>query len=100
MILAFALAFLIGLGVERIWQMALILALSRVCVTFEMPSRQVFLYDLVGRPALMNAIALNTGLFNASRVIGPALAGLCLEVWLTRRLVRSRGIAEVGDAGA
>src|SRR3954468_2776867 len=78
MSLAFALAFLIGLGVERIWQMALILALSRVCVTFEMPSRQVFLYDLVGREALVNAIALNSGLFNASRVIGPALAGYCL----------------------
>ena len=81
MLLAFALAALIGLGVERIWQMALILALSRVCVTFEMPSRQVFLYDLVGRPALMNAIALNPGLFNASRVIGPALAGLCLSTF-------------------
>ncbi len=81
MILAFALALLIWLGVERIWQMALILALSRVCVTFEMPSRQVFLYDLVGRPALMNAIALNTGLFNASRVVGPALAGLCLSTF-------------------
>ena len=62
----------------QIWQLALILALSRVCVTFEMPSRQVLLLDLVGRGSLMNAIALNSGLFNASRVIGPALAGLCL----------------------
>ncbi len=79
MLLAFALAALVGLGVEQIWQMAAILALTRVCVTFEMPSRQVFLYDVVGRPALMNAIALNTGLFNASRVIGPALAGACLS---------------------
>jgi MFS family permease len=78
MLLAFALAALVGLGIEQIWQMAAILALTRVCVTFEMPSRQVFLYDVVGRPSLMNAIALNTGLFNASRVIGPALAGVCL----------------------
>ena len=78
MLLAFLLALLVGTGVVRIWQMALILALTRVCVTFEMPSRQVFLYDLVGRSALMNAIALNSGLFNASRVLGPALAGLCL----------------------
>src|SRR4051794_37883907 len=64
MILAFLLALLVGLGVVQIWQMALILALTRISVTFEMPSRQVFLYDLVGRPALMNAIALNSGLFN------------------------------------
>lgn len=79
MLLAFALALLVGLGIVRIWQMAAILALTRVCVTFEMPSRQVFLYDLVGRADLMNAIALNSGLFNASRVLGPALAGLCLS---------------------
>jgi MFS family permease len=78
MLLAFLLAVLVWLGVVQIWQMALILALSRVCVTFEMPSRQVFLYDLVGRSSLMNAIALNSGLFNASMVLGPALAGLCL----------------------
>jgi MFS family permease len=78
MLLAFVLAILVGLGVVQIWEMALVLALARVCVTFEMPSRQVFLYALVGRSALMNAIALNSGLFNASRVLGPALAGLCL----------------------
>jgi MFS family permease len=79
MLLAFALALLVGLGIVKIWQMAAILALTRVCVTFEMPSRQVFLYDLVGRADLMNAIALNSGLFNASRVLGPALAGLFLS---------------------
>jgi MFS family permease len=78
MLLAFLLALLIGLGIIQIWQMVLILAATRVCVTFEMPSRQVLLYDLVGRSSLMNAIALNSGLYNASRVLGPALAGLCL----------------------
>ncbi|HEV3166343.1 MAG TPA: MFS transporter [Isosphaeraceae bacterium] len=78
MLLAFLLAFLVGTGVVQIWQLALILALTRISVTFEMPSRQVFLYDLVGRSTLMNAIALNSGLFNASRILGPALAGLCL----------------------
>src|SRR5205807_3558989 len=77
MLLALTLALLVGLGIVQFWQLAAILALTRVCVTFEMPSRQVFLYDLVGRSDLMNAIALNSGLFNASRVIGPALAGAC-----------------------
>ncbi|HEX8200147.1 MAG TPA: MFS transporter [Isosphaeraceae bacterium] len=78
MLLAFALAALVAGGVVRIGHMIAILALTRICVTFEMPSRQVFLYELVGRAQLMNAIALNSGLFNASRVIGPALAGLFL----------------------
>ncbi len=78
MTLALVLGGLVGLGVVQVWQMALVLALARVSVTFEMPSRQVFLYELVGRRQLLNAIALNSGLFNASRVVGPMLAGLCL----------------------
>jgi MFS family permease len=78
MALACLLAILVASGRERVWQLALIVALTRIFVTFEMPARQVFLYDVVGRGMLVNAIALNSGLFNASRVIGPALAGLCL----------------------
>ncbi len=78
MALAFILGALVAYGVETVWEMALIVALARICATFEMPSRQVFLYDLVGKSSLMNAIALNTGLFNASRVVGPALAGVVL----------------------
>jgi MFS family permease len=77
--LAFALAGLVASGSTSIWPLAVILAVTRICVTFEMPSRQVFLYHLVGRSSLMNAIALNSGLFNASRVLGPALAGICLD---------------------
>ncbi len=48
MMLAFLLSVLVGLGVVQIWQMIVILALARICVTFELPSRQVFFYDLVG----------------------------------------------------
>jgi MFS family permease len=78
MALAFGLAAVVVLGVVSVWPLALIVALTRVFVTFEMPARQVFLYEVVGRSSLMNAIALNSGLFNASRVVGPALAGVCL----------------------
>lgn len=79
MMLAFLLALLVGLGVVQIWHMIVILALARICVTFELPSRQVFFYELVGPEILSNAIALNSGLFNATRVLGPALAGVCLS---------------------
>lgn len=78
MLLASLLAVLVWLGTVQIWQMIVILALGRVCVTFELPSRQIFFYDLVGPTTLSNAIALNSGLFNATRVIGPALAGIFL----------------------
>jgi MFS family permease len=80
MLLAFLLSLLVGFGVAQIWQMIVILALARICVTFELPSRQVFFYELVGPEILSNAIALNSGLFNATRVLGPALAGVCLSV--------------------
>ena len=81
MALAFALTFLVGFQVVQIWQMAGILALTRICVTFELPSRQVLFFELVGPEILSNAIALNTGLFNATRVLGPALAGICLSLF-------------------
>jgi MFS family permease len=81
MSLAFLLALLIWLQIVQIWQMALILALARICVTFELPSRQVFFYELVGPEILSNAIALNSGLFNATRVLGPALAGVGLSLF-------------------
>ncbi len=79
MFLALGLAGLVWHGRVEIWQMATILALTRICVTFELPSRQVFFYELVGPHTLPNAIALNSGLFNATRVIGPALSGYCLS---------------------
>jgi MFS family permease len=80
MALAFLLSILVFLHIAQIWHMALILALARICVTFELPSRQVFFYELVGPEILSNAIALNSGLFNATRVLGPALAGLGLSL--------------------
>jgi MFS family permease len=78
MMLALVLALLVWVDVFEVWQLALILALARICVTFELPSRQVFFFDLVGPDKLSNAIALNSGLFNATRVVGPALAGVGL----------------------
>jgi MFS family permease len=45
---------------------------------FEVPTRQAFIADLVGKADLMNAIALNSSAFNLSRVIGPAIAGVLI----------------------
>lgn len=45
---------------------------------FEIPIRQSFLIEMVGRADTMNAVALNSSAFNLSRVIGPALAGVLL----------------------
>lgn len=45
---------------------------------FEVPTRQAFVYDVVGKDDLMNAIALNSSAFNVARVIGPSIAGVLI----------------------
>jgi MFS family permease len=49
-----------------------------LCMAFEMPARQSLMVELVGKDHLVNAIALNSGMVNATRVIGPAIGGILL----------------------
>jgi MFS family permease len=53
-------------------------ALGGVTLAFDAPGRQSLTFQMVGRHSLPNAVALNAGLFNGSRVIGPAIAGLVI----------------------
>jgi MFS family permease len=53
-------------------------ALGGLVLVFDAPGRQTLTFQMVGESELQNAVALNSGLFNASRVIGPALAGLLI----------------------
>jgi MFS family permease len=53
-------------------------AVGGVILVFDAPGRQALTFQLVGRRELPNAVALNSGLFNASRVIGPAIAGVVI----------------------
>jgi predicted MFS family arabinose efflux permease len=57
---------------------ATLAGLIGVVNALDMPSRQSFLVEMVGREDLLNAIALNSATFNAARVIGPALGGLII----------------------
>jgi len=52
----------------------LLAALTGLVSAFEIPIRQAFLVELVGKPDLMSAIAMNSSAFNLARVVGPALA--------------------------
>jgi MFS family permease len=76
MLLAFALAALTLTGTVRIWHIFVLAALGGVVNAFDIPARQALIVDMVSREDLMNAIALNSSMFNASRVLGPAVAGL------------------------
>ena len=76
MLLALTLAALTLTGIVRIWHIFVLSALLGVVNAFDIPARQAFLVEMVGREDLINAIALNSSMFNASRVIGPAVAGI------------------------
>ena len=53
-------------------------ALGGVALAFDAPGRQSLTFQMVGPRELPNAVALNSGLFNGSRVIGPAIAGVVI----------------------
>ena len=76
MLLAFALAGLTLTGTVQIWHIFVLSALLGVVNAFDIPARQSFIVEMVGKADLMNAIALNSSMFNASRVVGPAIAGI------------------------
>src|SRR5690242_121510 len=76
MVLALTLAALTLTGRIRIWEIMVLASLLGVVNAFDIPARQAFLIDMVGRDDLLNAIALNSSMFNGARIIGPAIAGI------------------------
>jgi MFS family permease len=75
MILAFILTALTAFDVIQAWHIALLAACSGTVLAFDMPARQAFVVEMVGKEELMNAIALNSTIFNSARIFGPAIAG-------------------------
>jgi MFS family permease len=76
MILAAILAWLTLANRVHVWHIFVLAAMLGVVNSFDIPGRQAFLVDMVGKEDLMNAIALNSSMFNGARVIGPAVAGI------------------------
>jgi MFS family permease len=79
-LLAVILGVLTLTGVVEVWHVfALALALG-VVNSFDMPIRQSFVVEMVGREDVTNAVALNSAVFNGSRIVGPAVAGVAIAV--------------------
>lgn len=78
MIQAFILAFLVWSGHVYYWQILLLASVLGLVNTLDMPTRQSFIVELVGRKDLTNAIALNSSIVNLARIIGPAVAALLM----------------------
>ncbi|MBI4100422.1 MFS transporter [Candidatus Microgenomates bacterium] len=78
MILAFILGTLTLLNVITVWEIALLAFLLGIVNAIDAPARQSFVIEMVGKEDLHSAIALNAGIFNAARVIGPSAAGFLI----------------------
>ncbi|KAJ51969.1 MFS family permease [Clostridium tetanomorphum] len=79
MILAFILSFLVFTNKVQYWHV-LVLAVLLGCInTLDMPTRQSFMIELVGKENLLNAIALNSSVFNGARLIGPGISGIMIH---------------------
>ena len=73
-------------GVVTVWQVILLSIFLGAVNAFDMPARQAFLIQMIdGRDHLPNAIGLNSSMFNAARLVGPAIAGFLIAAageWL------------------
>ena len=78
MLVSIALAALAFSGAAEAWHAYTLAALGGTALVFDAPGRHALTFQMVGRAELPNAIALNASLFNASRLMGPAIAGFVI----------------------
>jgi MFS family permease len=78
---AFVLAALVWSGRVQYWHVAVLAALYGLSRAIDIPARQSYITDLVGRPDLPNAVALNSVVMNGARIVGPAVAGLLIAAF-------------------
>lgn len=91
-VFAAALGFLTALHVVRVWHVIVLSFLSAAVLAFDQPTRQAMLPSLVAKADLMNAISLNSMVFNGAALVGPMFAGLLIKAGL--------GLADVFYANA
>lgn len=80
MLLAYTLAALTLTGRVTVTHVFVLATLLGVSNAFDVPVRQAFVMDLVGREDLASAIALNSSVVNSARVLGPAIAGVLVAI--------------------
>jgi MFS family permease len=76
MLLAFILSALTLLGHIEVWEVLVLAAMLGIVNAFDIPARQAFIIEMVVPEDLINAIALNSAMFNGARILGPAVAGI------------------------
>jgi MFS family permease len=77
-LLALTTGTLVATGVVQVWMVYIIALLLGINSSFDMPIRQSFVVEMVGREDVAKAVALNSAVFNMSRIVGPAIGGLLI----------------------
>ncbi|MBO0790362.1 MAG: MFS transporter [Ktedonobacteraceae bacterium] len=75
---ALVLGILTSLGMIAVWHILVVAVMNGICSSVGFPAWQTFIGDLLPEKELKQGIALNSTQFNLSRVVGPALGGLCV----------------------
>jgi len=91
---------LVFTGEVRYWHVAVLALAAGIANTLDMPARQAFVVDMVGREDLLNAVALNAAMFNAARTVGPALGGLLIAEWGVGAAFALNALAFLAPIGA
>jgi MFS family permease len=81
MVLAAMLAGIVLAGVVEVWMVYTLAVLTGIVLVLDAPSRQQLTFKMVGRDELPNAVALNSSLFNAARIVGPGIGGLLIAAF-------------------
>ncbi len=95
--LALLLAGLTLSGAVRVWHLPLISLGNGLVTVLDLPARLAFVYDMVGEDDLINAVGLNSLLFNTARAIRPALGGWVMALNLSARLTFLNALVGQGD---
>src|SRR5947209_6765759 len=77
-VLALVLGLLVATDAVRLWMVYVLAAGLGFVNVVDMPTRQTFVMEMVGRDQLTNAVSLNTVMVNVARIIGPATAGVLI----------------------
>jgi MFS family permease len=80
MVLALVLWVLVFTGAVQLWHILILATLLGLTNALDMPTRQAFVVEMVGREDLPNAVALNSSIFNMARIVGPGIAGLMIAI--------------------
>ena len=78
LLLALLLGLLTATGLVQVWQIVVLALLLGTVNAVDMPTRQAFVIEMVGRADVVNAVGLNSAAFNAARIVGPAIGGLVI----------------------